>query len=627
MKYNRAAMKREVKQAMGQTRPHPMLATLLYLALVAIIAGIVVVAAVWLFSLIVNALSPGIFEQIGTLFQDLSDAMIEGMLNYGESYLDHVMDSHSKTIAQLLSQIGILFLIANLLSLVAGILITIWSGLMSTGYAGYCLNMSRGAKPGLGRLFSGFPRAGAVIPACILVAIFKFLWGLLFFLVYGTVIGGLSAAAAFVPSLTPVFVLLMMLAVVGYIITIVFVLFRYAMVPYAIVDNQKLPAMDAIRASKALMKGRKGRYFVLQLSFIGWHLLKGLVVVLGAAITAGIVFATGTVAAYAGHFEEIQSYGYETLLLLVQNGYYDLTWLTEMLNQIAIYALISSLLCTLVIFVLNLWLIPYRIGSQARFYIHAAGSQPGANVQPGTNAQLGTSVQPGPYGGRPGPYGGQPSPSYGSQPGPVSQPGAYGGQPGPSYSNQPNPYGGQPGPIGQPGPYPYSGNPYGYTPPSQSPFTSYPQGSQPSQYGSASIYPQQGVPQAPQAPSLSVTEPLLVAPAAPPVSEAHVTPEPPVILEAPVIPEAPIILEAPVVSEAPVISEAPVVPEIPVIPDPPVTPETTLLPETPVIPEPFVPTRLADPLNDIPLEEPYTEPEAPNGNTPQQPNDPNDPPY
>ena len=39
------------------------------------------------------------------------------------------------------------------------------------------------------------------------------------------------------------------------------------------IDNPDIGAMDAIRQSKAMMHGHKGRLFVLGLSFIGWALL------------------------------------------------------------------------------------------------------------------------------------------------------------------------------------------------------------------------------------------------------------------------------------------------------------------------------------------------------------------
>jgi len=42
---------------------------------------------------------------------------------------------------------------------------------------------------------------------------------------------------------------------------------------YILNDNPTLGAMDALKASKQMMKGYKWKLFCLQLSFIGWCLL------------------------------------------------------------------------------------------------------------------------------------------------------------------------------------------------------------------------------------------------------------------------------------------------------------------------------------------------------------------
>jgi uncharacterized membrane protein len=49
--------------------------------------------------------------------------------------------------------------------------------------------------------------------------------------------------------------------------------FRYAMTYYILADNPTLDGLEAIRQSKAMMKGNKGRLFVFYLSFFGWYLL------------------------------------------------------------------------------------------------------------------------------------------------------------------------------------------------------------------------------------------------------------------------------------------------------------------------------------------------------------------
>ena len=56
--------------------------------------------------------------------------------------------------------------------------------------------------------------------------------------------------------------------------------YRYSMATYIMAENPSMQATEAIERSKALMDGRKGDLFCLDLSFIGWALL--------AVLTAGI---------------------------------------------------------------------------------------------------------------------------------------------------------------------------------------------------------------------------------------------------------------------------------------------------------------------------------------------------
>jgi len=49
--------------------------------------------------------------------------------------------------------------------------------------------------------------------------------------------------------------------------------YRYSMALYILNDNPKISPMDAIKASKEMMKGYKWKLFCLQLSFVGWALL------------------------------------------------------------------------------------------------------------------------------------------------------------------------------------------------------------------------------------------------------------------------------------------------------------------------------------------------------------------
>ena len=101
----------------------------------------------------------------------------------------------------------------------------------------FFLSLSRNQDAKLEQLFGGFSRFGTAFCAYLLQAIFVFLWMLL--LIIPAIIAALS----------------------------------YAMTYYIISDNESIGALDAITASKELMRGNKWKLFCLGLRFIGWSLL------------------------------------------------------------------------------------------------------------------------------------------------------------------------------------------------------------------------------------------------------------------------------------------------------------------------------------------------------------------
>lgn len=154
--------------------------------------------------------------------------------------------------------------------------------------------------------------------------------------------------AAFLMVLLPVLgVLLLVCAYVAMLIAVWWVMLRYAMVNFILVD-QGLTGMDAIKESKRLMQGNKGKLFTLQLSFVNWYLPAIIGVTLFVSIfTAGIVAVDYD--EWSGVMMIIGSIGIIGIALLAQ-------------------------------FIVNLWLLPYRTGVEARFYDWLTGR--GINAQP-----------------------------------------------------------------------------------------------------------------------------------------------------------------------------------------------------------------------------------------------------
>jgi uncharacterized membrane protein len=99
------------------------------------------------------------------------------------------------------------------------------------------LESFRGKQPEIGDLFEGFKNYGKVLGTMLLTALYIILWSLL-------------------------------LLVPGIIKS-----YSYAMTPYLLRDNPELSAEELICKSMEIMKGRKAKLFLLDLSFIGWILL------------------------------------------------------------------------------------------------------------------------------------------------------------------------------------------------------------------------------------------------------------------------------------------------------------------------------------------------------------------
>ncbi|MBQ2932577.1 MAG: DUF975 family protein [Clostridia bacterium] len=99
------------------------------------------------------------------------------------------------------------------------------------------LDLVKGIKPEISRVFDGFYDLWSSIKVSFFVGVFTLLWSLLF------VIPGIVKA------------------------------YSYSMAYYILAENKGMPALEAIRRSQEIMDGHKMDLFVLSLSFIGWNIL------------------------------------------------------------------------------------------------------------------------------------------------------------------------------------------------------------------------------------------------------------------------------------------------------------------------------------------------------------------
>ncbi len=116
----------------------------------------------------------------------------------------------------------------------AGILL---GGAMLLGFATLTLTTVRGVAPRIEQLFDGFRNYSSSLTLYLLIAIFTFLWALLF-LIPGIVKG-----------------------------------YSYSMSYFILADDPNIPANEARKRSMEMMRGNKWRLFCLDFSFFGWILL------------------------------------------------------------------------------------------------------------------------------------------------------------------------------------------------------------------------------------------------------------------------------------------------------------------------------------------------------------------
>lgn len=169
---------------------------------------------------------------------------------------------------QIKGNIGMLFLCsiiifaigfaAGLIPVIGVVASLIVSPAFSVGLCLVYLGLTEGRKAEVGTLFQGFQYLGKALWLAVLIAVFTFLWSLLF------VIPGIVKA------------------------------YSYSMAFYILAENPEMTAREALQESKEIMNGRKMELFILQLSFILWILLA--TVTFGIAAIYVVPYQTCTVA-------------------------------------------------------------------------------------------------------------------------------------------------------------------------------------------------------------------------------------------------------------------------------------------------------------------------------------------
>ena len=311
MEYNRAALKQEVKNDLRNTRPKAIIVSLVYLLLTFALTLIVEVGQMPL----TNTISSFVLD-----FQWLMEGVGGGFGNERELLL--ALDS-----MDLFDRLEDIVVFSSVFGLISSVIN--WT--LTYGYEGYCLSMIRRKDPGFARLLCAFPKWGWVLLTGFLVGLFTTLW---------TILICILAVLAIVVILLLVEgswgVTLSIVIMVAAMVWMVNITLRYSMANYILLD-EKVDSLEAISRSKDMMRGRKWHLFVLELSFIGWLLLAGVIGSVAGGIASLVValFSADPYAAMSG----------------LSGGSIAVTVVTE-----------------LALLPLMMWLQPYMVGSTAKFY-------------------------------------------------------------------------------------------------------------------------------------------------------------------------------------------------------------------------------------------------------------------
>lgn len=147
-------------------------------------------------------------------------------------------------------------LVCGFIPFVGSIIAFIITPALSLGVYKIYLKLTKKEEMTIGDMFSGFNQTGRALWLNILIAVFTWLWSLLF------VIPGIVKS------------------------------FAYSMAYLVLADNPEFTAREALNKSKEIMNGHKWDLFVLCLSFFWWYLLVGITFGLAGIYVVPYVNAT-----------------------------------------------------------------------------------------------------------------------------------------------------------------------------------------------------------------------------------------------------------------------------------------------------------------------------------------------
>ena len=180
--------------------------------------------------------------------------------------------------------------IANLIPVVGGIANFIITVPLTYGVVATFIKIKRGEEFGYVDFFkegfSVFSKLWAIIGNVILKLIVPII-----ILIISIVLlsigftGGAIGVSASNNAMTGGFGIMGIIGLIGYFVSIVFLIVKglyYSLTSYILYDNKELTGKEIVEKSEQLMQGKRGAYFCLCLSFIGWIILAGFTLGIGS---------------------------------------------------------------------------------------------------------------------------------------------------------------------------------------------------------------------------------------------------------------------------------------------------------------------------------------------------------
>lgn len=226
----------------------------------------------------------------------------------------------------------------GMVGLFLSIFMFIFGVAMDYGYTFWILGSTRGGIGEYSDLICGFSVAGRVLLLRIAVMLLELGW---YFLVLVPV--ALVLYVAFVFPLLGGLTVIVALAGAG--VLYVSQILRYRLAVYCLIDDPDGGVFRAIGRSRAMMKGNCWNYFKLMFSFFGWYLLQA-IIALSSQTAAILVFGGSSLLAgmVSGQLEAA-----ERVVTLLSTG-------------------VLGVVLSLVTWVLDVWLTPYVMMTEAKFY-------------------------------------------------------------------------------------------------------------------------------------------------------------------------------------------------------------------------------------------------------------------